>query len=107
MTNDVHYTDPLLKGVPDYGRELFKKFGNVANGFPADAVISASINVLADMLRQTYGKRDQVEQRIDQLMAILKNQTLAYYDPVTNRRRTTIPFTQRVSAALVVDEDKM
>ena len=103
--NGLHHSDPLLNGVPDYGRELFAKLSQMASGHSADSVLSAAINLMANTLRETYGHRDQCEARIDELARRWKEIVFQFYDPVTNRRRSTIPFTQRVGMPLIEDKD--
>jgi hypothetical protein len=97
-----HHSDPLPKGMPDYGRELYKRFLAASDGMPADAMISASVNMLAHTIRECYGLRSQAEERIDVLFAKCKEITFQFYDPVTNKRRSTVPFTQRVQPPTLV-----
>jgi len=92
--------------MPNYGRELFNRYSQVSNGFPADAMVSAAINILCMVIRENYGLRSGALAHIDELVAKWKDMTMRFYDPVTNRRRSTIPFTQRVNMpVLKVDED--
>lgn len=106
MADDqFHHSDPLPKNLPDYGRELFDRFGKAADGFASDAIISAAINLLVQVMRENYGKRDEVERRIDELAAKWKELTFRFYDPVTNRRRSNIPFTQRVTPPTLIIKD--
>lgn len=105
--SDLHHSDPLLVGAPDHGRVLFAKFEQAADGHSTDQIIFAAINVLVKALRETYGKRTEVENRIDDLFGRLKTSIFRFYDPVTNQRRSTIPFTQRVSLPLIIDKEKL
>lgn len=106
--SELHHSDPLIKmPMPDYGRELFKRFENSSEGFSPDAIIFAAINMIIIALRMSYGKRDQVIARIDDLAGRTKDGVLRHYDPVTGVRRSTVPFTQRIAAPLIVDKDAM
>jgi hypothetical protein len=104
--DQFHHSDPLPKKLEFSGLELLKRFGREATGFPAKAICDASINLLANVLRQTYGKRSEAFARIDSLVADLKNHVDQFYDPVTDRRRSTIPFTQVVSMPHVKMDDR-
>jgi len=102
-----HHSDPLPKGMPDYGRELYSRFLNQCEGMPADAMLSASVNMIAHTIRECYGRRDQAEQRIRELFGKCEQIAMQFYDPVTNKRRSTIPFTQRLEMPLMKADDKM
>lgn len=99
----VQGKDPLNQG-DNADRALFEALSKCANGFSGDAVLSASLNLLANVLRQTYGRRIEVETRIDEIMARLKQIVLDHYDPVTGRRRSTLPFPQVIRPQHFIDK---
>lgn len=102
-----HAADPLPKGMPDYGRELYRRFLEASNGMPADAQFSAAVNLIAHTIRECYGRRDQAEARIGELLGKCMEITMRFYDPSTNKRRSTVPFTQRLVMPRHVDPDAL
>jgi hypothetical protein len=110
MTNDdqFHHSDPLPKSVPDYGRVLHKRFlEQMREGFSSADQINAAASIIVGALRETYGLRDAMLARVDVICADIKTSADRFYDPVTNRRRSTIPFTQRLEVPHVKADDKM
>jgi hypothetical protein len=87
-------TDPLKQG-PHAEQELFKRFSEIAAGFPRDAVAGAAANLLINCIRQNSATRAQAEVAFDELFGKLKAITLAHYDGAGNRR-SVFPFNQAV-----------
>lgn len=98
--------DPLKKVGPEAQMELTRLFGQVASGFPNEAVLGAAINVFVNSLRQTYPNVRDVEARYNELVGRFRSILLSHYDGVTGRRRSIFPFHQNISPDLVVDQDK-
>jgi hypothetical protein len=100
--------DPIAagKGMPDYGRILYNQIGKLSEGMPIDALHSAIINILANSIRMTNGKRTEAHERVEFVRAKLLERIEPFYDPVTNRRRSTIPFTQLVGMPHHADAEK-
>jgi hypothetical protein len=109
MSDDqFHHSDPLPKAIPDYGRVLHKRFlEQMREGFSSADQINAAASIIVGALRETYGNRDAVLARVDVICGDIKKSVDRFYDPVTNRRRSTIPFTQRLEMPLVKADDKM
>jgi hypothetical protein len=109
MSDDqFHHSDPLPKGIPDYGRILHKRFlEQMREGFSSADQINAAASVIVGALRETYGLRDAVLARVDVICADIKKSIDRFYDPVSNRRRSTVPFTQRLEMPLIKADDKM
>jgi hypothetical protein len=86
-------TDPLKGKGPD--QALFEALGKVCAGHPLDHVLSASINLLVNAVREDVASRQKAEAVIDELFARAKTVLLDHhYDPVTGKRRNIFPFTQ-------------
>lgn len=92
--------DPLLRASDRPAKALFGIFAREANGFPADAVINASINMLLNVLRQAYPTRERAEKRFDELMGRSKQLLLDHYQNGT-RLQGVYPFKQTIHANLV------
>lgn len=99
--------DPLTKTGPEAQMELTKRFGQIATGFPNEAVIGAAINVFVNALRQTYPAASAAEARYNELAGKFKTILLSHYDSVTGRRRSIFPFHQTISPLHFVDNDKI
>ena len=89
--------DPLHKLTSPQGKELFRKFGEVANGFSTDQVIDAAMNLLINVVRQAASTRDQAEKIIDTLNYQAKYNLLEHHYDNTGKRKNIFPFTQGVS----------
>lgn len=101
--------DPLTKreAAPSQQLELFKRYSNASDGFPAGHVVNAAANMLVNALRQTYGDRRQAEQRFDELFGQTKSLLLSHYDSVTGKRRSFFPHTQVVAPQTFhIDKDR-
>jgi hypothetical protein len=94
--------DPLTEGP---GRELFQQFTQAANGRSIEDVLSASMNMIANCLRQNYGLRSEVEARMKELFGKSMEVLLEHYDPTTGRRRSVIPFDQVVRPTLILTDE--
>lgn len=88
--------DPLHKITSPQGKELFRKFGEVANGFSNDAVIDAAMNLLINVVRQAASTRDSAEKIIDLLNYQVKVNLLEHHYDNTGKRRNVFPFQQGI-----------
>jgi hypothetical protein len=91
--------DPLLKTGPERQRYLFETWSKVADGFSAQDVIGAAVNVLANAIRQscvsyhgTYGAQALGER----IKADISRLITEHYDVITGKRRNTFAHTQHV-----------
>jgi len=107
MSDELHHSDPLLNSAEVRARELYNALGACCQNYNSDTVIAATMGILVNTLRSTYGKKDQVENRFDELWRLVKGRLLRYYDPVTNRRRSDIQFTQVIGAPFVKADDNL
>jgi hypothetical protein len=87
--------DPLRHG-PAASQDLFKQFSRLCNGFPTDAAIAASANVLLNALRQQSATRREAEIEFNELFGRLKAILVEHYDGPSGRRRNVFPFHQTV-----------
>ena|ERR1051326_4194516 len=90
----MHKNDPLIKN-PDSSKELFDRFSQMANGFSADDVVNASVNLVINALRQSHAKREQAELSWDELMARTKTLLMECYDS-TGRTKGIFPYPQTI-----------
>lgn len=104
MTNP---NDPLLKSGPQKQRQLFERYANASEGFPAQEVVGAAVNLLINAIRQSCATRKHAEQVWDDYFGKGKNLLLDHYDSVTGKRRNIFPFTQHINTAHVLDKDKL
>jgi hypothetical protein len=88
--------DPLKKIGPDASRELFRRLGQEANGFPADAVVDAAVNVLINALRQSNATRAQAERAFDDMFGRAKAILVDHYD-MLGRKRGIFPYDQVIT----------
>jgi hypothetical protein len=98
--------DPLqLEGE---AQALFVETIRRCQGLPNDLVYNIAINILVNAIRMTVSERSKAEQLIDDLYGRTKTLLLDFhYDPVTGKRRTLFPFTQRVEAPFHQSESKI
>lgn len=102
FTTGKNALDPILKSGPEQERALFEALNRAAVGHDFNVVAGASINLLANTVRQSCETRQQAERMYDELVGRAKNLLLEkHYDPVSNRRRNIFPHTQVVNAELV------
>ena len=97
--------DPLHKAGPPSGRELFKRFGSVADGFPHDAVLDAAVNLIINTLRQSHATWADAERAYDELFGRTKTILRDHYDPL-GKRRNVFPFDQFINMDHVDFRDK-
>ena len=87
-------TDPLRQG-PTAEQELFKRFSELANGFPTETAVGAAANILLNGLRQDNASHKQAEVAFDELFGKLKSLLVAHYDGA-GKRRSVFPFHQHI-----------
>jgi hypothetical protein len=84
--------DPLTN-APEPARELHARFGRIADGFQADDVINAALNIMINTLRQRYPKKKDADEAVDRLLAKTR-QALADHYFANGSRRSIFPFHQ-------------
>lgn len=105
--NDKATTDPLrnpkdpLHAGPEAAKQLFRSFGQVAHGFPADAVMDAAINILINAIRGTQATRAGAERVYDEIVGRGKNVLLERHYDNLGKRRNIFPFDQHVGVDFV------
>lgn len=92
--------DPLTLATPDRQRELFTRMSAVADGFGADDVVGAAVNLLVNAIRQSQPTRRQAEVRFDELFGRTKQILVDHYDAL-GRKRGVFPYDQVVEMPLV------
>lgn len=92
--------DPLALRSSDNGRELFKQFSAMANGFTNADVLNAAINLVVNCIRQSQATRMGAMSRSDQIAAQVKQALDGCYDNAGNRRNV-FAFDQNVNVDLV------
>jgi hypothetical protein len=96
--------DPLAKAGPDQQRELFTRFCSAANGFQAEDVIGAAINVLVNALRQAHTTRDKAMVAADEKAAKIKELLAANYTSA-GRVKGVFPYNQTIELEHFIDRD--
>jgi hypothetical protein len=92
--------DPLI-ARPTNQRELFQQFAKTAHGFSAEDVLAASLNMIANAIRQTHAKRDVAMARLDQLMGEARRILADNYTPTGKRLNGSYPFDQNIEVPLI------
>lgn len=87
--------DPLKSG-PESGQELFRRFGQLATGFPRDAVVAAAMNLLLNAIRQDCPHALGADARWSELMERGKQVLLGEHYMPNGRRRNVFAFTQNI-----------
>lgn len=88
--------DPLHAG-PEAAKELFRRFGALAHGFPADAVMDAALNILINAIRGGQATRAGAEKVFDELAGRSKHVLLERHYDNLGKRRNIFPFDQHVN----------
>lgn len=88
--------DPLkdANNVAPRPRELFEKLSKCADGYSANDVLNAAINMFANALRQTYPTRSGAERAFDEHTAQAKALLLEKHYHGDGRRRNVFPHHQ-------------
>lgn len=92
--------DPLHKSGPEAERELFRALGQVANGFPTEAVFGAAANMLVNAIRQSQPTREGAREAFDELIARVRLLLLDQHYDALGRRRNVFPFHQVIEVPL-------
>lgn len=98
--------DPLRKSGPDQQLELFNRFCREANGFSAEDVIGAALNVLVNGIRQSQATRVKADaaltEKLERARALLDN----HYD-ANGRKRGVFPFHQIIRMEHFTDKERV
>ena len=89
---DLNPRDPL-RSVPDAQRELFSRLSKACEGFSAQDVAGAAVNLLINALRQQFSTRDKAEIVFNEMFGKSKQMLLDHYD-ITGRKRGIFPYDQ-------------
>ena len=92
--------DPLLRATPDHARELFARFGQSANGFTTDDVVTAAVNMLLNAIRQRCKTQAEAERAFDEIFGRSKQVLFNHYDTL-GRKRGIFPYDQVVEMPLI------
>lgn len=97
--------DPLHKSGPESGKELFRRFSQAANGFPTEAAVNASINILINSIRQGTSDWKSAERAFDEYFGRSKQLLKDHYDSL-GRKKGIFPFHQVLLPPFHNDSDK-
>lgn len=90
--------DPLRDTGPVSQAELFNRLAAVCDGFPAEAVQGAAMNLIINALRQAYPSWAKAEVAFDAMFGQGKGILRDHYDSL-GRKRGIFPYDQVISAA--------
>ena len=88
--------DPLHKTGPEVEKEILRKFGQLAHGFPRHEVLNAAWNLILNTIRQEAETRLRAEKLFDEYSGRAKNALLEQHYDLTGKRRNVFPFTQNI-----------
>lgn len=94
--------DPIQKSGPPGQLELFNRYSHMANGFPANDVINASMNMIINALRQACPTKDKAEIAFDELFGQAKQLLMNHYDS-TGRKKGIFPYDQIINVPHFID----
>lgn len=103
MSDDVlrNPKDPLLKTGPEVEKDILRKFGQLANGFPRHEVINAAWNLIITTIRQDAETRFRAEKLFDEYAGRMKHTLLEQHYDNAGKRKNIYPFTQNLDMPLV------
>lgn len=88
--------DPLKDAslIPERPRQLFEKLSKSADGFTANEVATAAINLLINSIRQSKATRDEAAKAFDELTGQAKHLLLEKHYHGNGQRRNVFPHNQ-------------
>jgi hypothetical protein len=92
--------DPLNK-VPENSYVLFSKLSAECEGFTAQDVVSAAVNLLLNALRQANPKRTNALRACDELTGKMKATLSEHYNEFSGERNNIFPFAQNLEMPLI------
>jgi hypothetical protein len=96
--------DPLTM-CAEPARELLYRFGKIADGFNADDVVNAALNVVINQLRQIYPDKKDAGEAVDRLIAKTR-QALDDHYFANGARRSIFPFHQVIEVPFLGSDPK-
>lgn len=92
--------DPMILATPPTGRELFTRLSSTCDGFPVDVILTASINLLLNAIRQSHPTREAAERSFDELFGKSKAVLMDHYDSF-GRKKGIFPYDQVINMDIV------
>jgi hypothetical protein len=92
--------DPLAK-VPQGAYVLFNQLTEKCDCFTANEVVTASVNLLLNALRQAHPKQANALRAYDELMGRTKQVLSDHYSEFSGERRNIFPFDQVIHMPLL------
>lgn len=105
--NGSNPKDPLLKTRTPTDQEVFAIISQACVGLTTEQVMSVSINLIINAIRQTHALKYAAEPCMSELFGKGMQALMNHYDSVTGKRLSVFPFTQRIDAAHVKSENKV
>lgn len=99
MSEDIlrNPKDPLHKVGPEVEKEILRKLGQLAHGFPRHEVLNAAWHLVLNVIRQEAETRLRAEKLFDEYAGRAKNTLLEQHYDLTGKRRNIFPFAQNLS----------
>lgn len=88
--------DPMHLVTPPNGRELFSRYSKASDGFPVELIITASVNLLLNAIRQSHSTRETAERTFDELFGKSKATLMNHYDGF-GRKKGIFPYDQVIN----------
>lgn len=92
--------DPLHQTGPEAEKELFKRYAQLSDGFPNEAVLGAALNIIINGVRQGHSSWMGAERQFDEIFGRTKTILRDHYD-ANGKRRNLFPFDQVIQVPLV------
>ncbi len=94
--------DPIQLSGPSGQLELFNRYSHLANGFSANDVINAAMNIVINALRQSCATKGKAELSFDELFGQAKTLLMNHYDS-TGRKKGIFPYDQIINVPHFID----
>ncbi len=88
--------DPIQQSGPSGQLELFNRYSQLANGYSANDVINASMNMIINALRQACATRAKAEIAFDEIFGQAKTLLMNHYES-TGRKKGIFAYDQTIS----------
>jgi len=93
--------DPLLKSSDEKVMYLMQEWSKLAHGFSYEDIVGASVNMLINVMRQSYVTKQEAEVRFDEVIGQTKQGLMNQYDSISGRKKGVFPYDQVISPGVL------